>query len=277
MDCGPSGTTDCCASPLVTGGTFFRGYDAVFNTDQGSPATVSSFRLDTYEVTVGRYRKFVSAVLAGYLPPAGSGKHTHLPNGGLNNGAEAGWDPTWNVALLGTKAAWDALLGWTASPGPNEHRAMSTVDWPQAYAFCIWDGGFLPSEAEWNYAASGGAQQRVYPWSVPATSTAIDCTYANYNGCSATQVNDVGALSPKGDGLFGQADLAGNLWEWTLDQYVSPYPSPCNNCAALSGGLGRVCRGSGWLDGAQGLVTSSRLLSTGESSGDFGFRCARTP
>jgi hypothetical protein len=53
--CGPSGTADCCASNLVTGGTFNRSNDANY------PATVANFRLDNYEITVGRFRKFVAA------------------------------------------------------------------------------------------------------------------------------------------------------------------------------------------------------------------------
>jgi formylglycine-generating enzyme required for sulfatase activity len=52
------------------------------------------------------------------------------------------------------------------------------MDWYEAYAFCIWDGGFLPTDAEWNYAAAGGAQQRAYPWSNPPTSLTIDPSYA---------------------------------------------------------------------------------------------------
>jgi len=83
-----------------------------------------------------------------------------------------------------------------------------------------WDGGFLPSEAEWNYAASGGNEQRVYPWSAGPTSTIIDDSYAVYcgNAC-AVGTQNVG-YRPKGDGKFGQADLAGNLWERVLDTTI---------------------------------------------------------
>jgi hypothetical protein len=96
-------------------------------------------------------------------------------------------------------------------PGPNEKRAINYVTWYDAYAFCIWDGGFLPSEAEWNYAAAGGAEQRVFPWSNPPKSTTIDCSFANYfNGASPCfggpsnvgGPNSVGATSPKGDGKY---------------------------------------------------------------------------
>src|SRR6185312_9797256 len=94
------------------------------------------------------------------------------------------------------------------------------ITWYEAYAFCIWDGGFLPSEAEWNYAAAGGSEQRAYPWTTTST---IDCSYANYAGadgggqCQAGGLDDVGSQSPQGDGKYGQSDLAGNAWEWTLD------------------------------------------------------------
>ena len=57
--CGPSGTASCCSSPLVPGGTFYRSYDVGTDgmyTSMASPATVSDFRLDTYEVTVARFR-----------------------------------------------------------------------------------------------------------------------------------------------------------------------------------------------------------------------------
>src|SRR5262249_48377870 len=155
-------------------------YDGVTNTDTSFPATVSSFRLDKYEVTVGRFRPFVDAASRGWVPPTGSGVHTHL-NGGkglvANPGAgfEQGWDSFWNGNLPNTLAAWNSALvcsdifypysTWTAIPGKGEARPINCITWYVAYAFCIWDGGFLPTEAEWNFAASGGNQHRLYPWS----------------------------------------------------------------------------------------------------------------
>jgi sulfatase modifying factor 1 len=75
----------CCRSDIVTGGPFYRTYttDGGGATGEADPATVSTFRLDTYDVTLGRYRQFVSVWDggAGYTPPAGSGKHTNLNDG----------------------------------------------------------------------------------------------------------------------------------------------------------------------------------------------------
>ena len=84
--CGPSGNASCCASSVVTGGTFNRGNDANY------PATVSDFRLDTYEITVGRFRKFWSSY-PGNMPAAGSGKNP-------NDASDPGWDGAWNTSSL---------------------------------------------------------------------------------------------------------------------------------------------------------------------------------
>jgi sulfatase modifying factor 1 len=165
---------------------------------------------------------------------------------------------------------------------------INCVAWAQAYAFCIWDGGFLPSEAEWNYAAAGGGDQRVYPWSAPVDAGpdgGISCNQAVYvsatTQCFVT-AQPVGSKS-SGDGKWAHADLAGNVLEWTLDAYESPYFTPCHDCASLplSGDAGtvlRVQRGGSFVSTAAEVTASSRGFSPeGLASFAGGFRCARAP
>jgi sulfatase modifying factor 1 len=311
--CGQGSTDDCCASLPVPGGTFYRGYDGVTFTDRTHPATVSDFRLDKYEVTVGRFRPFVAALNAGWRPADGAGKHSHL-NGGkglLNVGDDAGavyesgWSSSFDVALPANAATFAGWLAcdvpttpptaptatWTPSPGANENRPINCVNQTVAYAFCIWDGGFLPSEAEWNYAASGGSEQRAYPWSSPATSTVIDDTYAVY---SSPSTQNVGA-KPLGVGKWGHEDLAGNVWEWTLDYSIlgaetTGYADPCTDCVYLPSASGAAVgpvqkRGGSFFSGASGqasVLISSRWpfepdLAPGVPRGIEGLRCARAP
>jgi formylglycine-generating enzyme required for sulfatase activity len=167
---------------------------------------------------------------------------------------------------------------WTDAVGGNENKPMNCINWYEAFAFCAWDGGRLPTEAEWNYAAAGGDEQRQYPWSNPPSSTTIDSTFAVYNGAP---IATVGAKSSKGDGKWGQADLAGGVGEWNLDWLVMPYlVSPCDECAVLSQGsaVSRVTRNGGWFNAASGLLTSARYGKAPAARGSLvGARCARTP
>ena len=284
--CGPSGTLPCCGSPLVPGGTFYRGYDvgadAAFS-DMTNSATVSDFRLDTFEVTVGRFRQFVNAGMGtAQNPPApGAGAHLQIPNSGWSASFDASLDP--DTPTLVTELSCNAGIDtWTADPGPNEALPIVCVTWYEAMAFCAWDGGYLPSEAEWNYAAAGGSEQRAYPWSSPPSSLALDCSYANYNTGSCNPpletVDRVGSQSPKGDGKWGHADLAGNADEWVLDWWSTTYSNPCVDCA-------NVTPSSGWTfrSGDLGTFETAKALRTGYRSNEslrvdhIGFRCARAP
>ncbi len=306
-NCGASGSESCGASLLVTGGTFNRGRDP------NLPATLSDFRLDKYEVTVGRFRKFVEAWVTGWRPSAGAGKHVHL-NGGsglasVTGGYESGWNTAWNTypgarsaagstpsgASPSTVAGWstsmqcDSGLGtFSASADLNERLPINCTTYYDVQAFCIWDGGFLPTETEWEYAATGGTDYRRFPWGSadpPANaSLAIFGCYWNGSGaCSGTSsIAPVGS-SPAGAARFGQADLAGNTWEWTADWYEG-LPPTCTDCVRASpGGFnGRTIRGGAFNTSATALASAFRYgmyhtLADRTGSGPIGFRCARTP
>jgi formylglycine-generating enzyme required for sulfatase activity len=289
-DClaGAAGAESCCVSLVVTGGTYFRSYQTFADAaiSLAYPASVSTFRLDKYEVTIGRFRKFIAAWEAGYMPQLGSGKHSHLNGGfGLKTAPgryEVGWtsDDARNVAPttanLACAPSYDSP--WTSLPSAEESFPMACVNWWEAYAFCIWDGGFLPSEAEWEYAAAGGSAQREYPWgSTPPGSASeyavYDCYYPEAGGCRPARVGS----SALGAGLWGQVDLAGNVMEWTLDWY-SGYTDPCDDCSDLSAASGRSVRSGNFATGDAQLRPAARTdeLPSGRSY-TIGFRCARSP
>jgi len=281
----------------VSGGTYSRMY---MTSDAGvmaeaAPATVSGFRLDKYEITVGRFRQFVAASAAGWVPSAGAGKHVQLNGGqGLANSGGSGYEPGWNASdtseLATTAADWMARLKcepsfqtWTDAPGANEALPMNCIDWYDAYAFCIWDGGFLPSEAEWEYAAAGGDEQREYPWGStdPGAANLYAITDCNYP-LGSTSCTGVANIAPVGTpalgaGRWGQIDLAGNLSEWTLD-WDAPFRTPCNDCVFLVDYSYRVIRGGNFSPGGVDLSPWIRDGDVPASRNSFyGARCARPP
>ena len=69
---------------------------------------------------------------------------------------------------------------WTNTASTQENLPINCVNWWESYAFCIWDGGFLPSESEWEYAAAGGSQQREYPWGSAAPGTGNQYAICQY-------------------------------------------------------------------------------------------------
>jgi formylglycine-generating enzyme required for sulfatase activity len=276
---------------VIPGGVYYRSYDLAGDPSSGDksfPATVSSFRLDKYEVTVQRFRAFVAEGMGTQAshPAMGSGAHANI--------AASGWEAGWNASLVPDVTTLVAdikcdpvLQTWTDPPAANEDRPMNCITWYEAMAFCVWDGGYLPTEAEWNYAAAGGDQQRAYPWSASAAPLALDSTYASYSdgstcvgdgmsGCALTDLVPVGT-KPAGNGRWGHADMAGSVLEWTLDWSAS-YATPCTDCAEFVPSSARITRGGAFATPAASLRTGFRQ-NTGplRRSSSIGVRCARTP
>lgn len=153
------------------------------------------------------------------------------------------------------------------------------VSWMDARRYCSWVGRRLPTEAEWEKAASWNDSQqtkRLYPWG----GNKIDCSYANYYGdddkLCIGDTTPVGSY-PKGGSFYGVFDMAGNVWEWVADRYDPEYYSldVIDNPIGPKGGVNVVRRGGSFLTGrANGIRSSDRGFNTPDfASKSIGFRC----
>jgi formylglycine-generating enzyme len=259
------GSKSCCASVLVPGGKFKL---VEPGSHQSSAAEVSPFLLDKFEVTVGRMRQFVFAFDQINLK-SGAGKSAHIKD-------DPGWDTDYSLPV-DTNALVTQLkcsgTTWSDNQTMSNDLPVNCAPFNIAYAFCIWDGGRLPTEAEWYFAAAGGEESRAYPWKAPASGPAITDDYANYGNAYPGPIA-VGS-KPMGDGRWGQSDLSGNVVEWTLD-YYGDYPAVCENCLGTSVG-DRTFRG-----GSYDALVGDFLLASVRNYGNpntirpgIGFRCAR--
>jgi cysteine-rich repeat protein len=281
-NCGSAANEDCCASLKVSGGSFTMGSAGTAT----SAATVSDFALDKFEASVGRFRQFVGA-FAGH-PSNGVGAHPSISGSGWQS-------PTWDASISADRTALTAALAcedpalrtWNVG-GATDRLPINCVSWYDAFAFCAWDGGRLPTQAEWEYAAAAGSEQRTYPWGntpVPTQMQDSTASYASYlclgdgsapGTCALSDILPVGS-KPMGSSKYGQRDLAGSMAEWVLD-WLDTYPSTCNNCANISGATGyRVIKGGSWTNTASNLTASYRNSYSSDYRGtSIGFRCARS-
>jgi iron(II)-dependent oxidoreductase len=161
------------------------------------------------------------------------------------------WAPVyWRRAPDAQPLGWERrhFDGWIPL---QPHEPVCHVNWYEAQAYCSWAGRRLPSEAEWEVAATGGRHQR-YPWGENGLVT----EHANVDA-TLGDIVDVGAF-PHGDSPFGCRQMIGNVWEWTSTAF-GPYPGfsadPYKEYSQPWFGTHMVLRGGAWS-------TRARLITT---------------
>jgi formylglycine-generating enzyme required for sulfatase activity len=180
----------------------------------------------------------------------------------------------------------------------KDRHPINCVDWRQADAYCKWTGGYLPSEAQWEYAARG-TDGRKYPWGneKPGAKLLNACggecramskrlgrawsvMYKEDDGAESTA--EVGKY-PLGKSPFGALDMAGNVWEWVADWYAPSYPAEGKTIPENPKGpekspeSRRVLRGGGWFSSDASGVRAAFRAGNDVSfrTINLGFRCAR--
>jgi formylglycine-generating enzyme required for sulfatase activity len=171
-------------------------------------------------------------------------------------------------------------------PRHPDHPA-NEASWPKAKAFCVWAKKSLPTEAQWEWAATGG-DGRKWPWGDEQPT----CEHADFvigplispggdSGCGGGGTSPVKS-HPKGNKVWPSGalyDMGGNVWEWCADSYV-PFSKEKQIDPLIESpkASSRVIRGGGWNRSARGIQAQFRggAIESYEVPA-LGFRCARNP
>jgi formylglycine-generating enzyme required for sulfatase activity len=277
----------------LDGGSFLMGTEI----EEGFPADgegpirkvlVDAFYVDRYAVTNDAFSEFVhstgyksdaerfgwSFVFQGHIAPENRARLVEDTVAGVE----------WWCKVPG--ADWRHPEGPDTGIATRPHHPAVHVSWNDAQAFARWAGKRLPTEAEWEFAARGGLEQKLYPWG-------DDLTPNGQHLCNIWQgefpdhdtaedgfagLAPVDAFPPNGYGLY---TITGNAWEWCLDWFHPTFHvlgTRANPAGPLQG-QAKVIKGGSYLchkSYCNRYRVGARSSNTPDSSTtNMGFRCVR--
>ncbi|WP_327116090.1 formylglycine-generating enzyme family protein [Nocardia sp. NBC_01730] len=223
----------------ITGGTFWMGSQNFY--PEESPvhqATVDGFWMDTHPVTVAEFRRFMKDT--GYVTtaetPPDPAQHPGADPSLLVPGSLVFTPTPGPVPLDDYRRWWSFTPGadWRHPQGPGsnldgrQRHPVTQVSWFDASAYVQWAGKELPTEAEWEFAARGGLDRQPFVWGAtrePGGRRAANVwqgrfPWENLDGDGVPGTSPVGRFPPNG---YRLSDMAGNVWEWTVDYYTADH------------------------------------------------------
>lgn len=274
------------ATTFLMGTNYARGFPA---DGEGPvrPVSLSAFDIDTFPVTNADFAAFIAAT-------------NHKTEAEIFNWSFVFWahiPPNRFEELVEDTAAqtpwWCKVPGatWKHPEGPGSsiedrlNHPVVHVSWNDAAAYAAWASKQLPTEAQWEFAARGGLEQKLYPWGdeltpegkhrcniwqgqFPIEDTAED----GFSGSCP-----VDAFPPNGYGLYS---ATGNVWEWCADWFgISFSPNETHDPQGPAAGQAKVMKGGSFLcheSYCNRYRVAARTSNTPDSSAsNIGFRCAR--
>jgi formylglycine-generating enzyme required for sulfatase activity len=304
---------------FIKSGTFQMGGDNEEAAPDEYPkhkVTVHGFWMDETEVTNAKFARFVQAT--GYVTIAERKPNWEELKKQLPEGTPKPDDsvlvpaslvfaaPLEEVPLNDYSQWWQWQKGadWRHPQGPDsniegkENYPVVHISWLDAQAYCKWAGKRLPTEAEWEWAARGGLQNKLYPWGnegleegkIKANTWQGHFPNENKAADGFSGAAPVKSFAPNSFGLY---DMAGNVWEWCQDWYSNSYYTTPNKPGGITNPKGplksydpeeplaqkRVIRGGSFLCNASyctGYRVARRMKSTEDSGMEhLGFRCVQ--
>ena len=274
----------------VEGGEFLMGTEDPYGfvADGEGPVravTLKPFWIDSCAVANARFAAFVEAT--GYITDAEHYGWSFVFGGLLPDDFE----PTRGAAQA---PWWRQVFGanWCQPEGPHssvddrmDHPVVH-VSWSDAASYCSWSGMRLPTEAEWEYAARGGLEQKRYAWGDELTPDGEwRCNiwqgiYPSHNTLADGYLGTAPVASSPSNG-FRLYNVSGNVWEWCLDWFDTTFhvSRSREDPTGPPSGRAKVIRGGSYLchdSYCNRYRVAARSSNTIDSStGNMGFRCVK--